>query len=143
VTASDFDPQGSDHAENPAEAHLAVDGNAATAWQTSRYDQQFGPAGLKTGVGLVLDLGRTHDVTKVALTTLGAPTGISVYVLPQPPTSLRGARVAGKADLTGTTGTVTLDPAGKGRYVVLWLTRLPVVPGGFRGGIAEAVVTGD
>ena len=143
VTASDFDPQGSDHAENPTEAHLAVDGNTATAWQTSRYDQQFGPAGLKTGVGLVLDLGGTHDVSKVAVTTLGAPTSISVYVLPQPPTSLRGAAVAGRAALTGTTGTITLNPTVKGRYVVLWLTRLPVVPGGFRGGIAEAVVSGD
>jgi hypothetical protein len=30
-----------------------------------------------------------------------------------------------------------------GRYVVIWMTSLPAVPGGFRGEIAEAVVTGD
>ena len=40
-------------------------------------------------------------------------------------------------------GTVTLDQPVTGRYVVVWLTKLPVVPGGFRGGIAGAVVRGE
>jgi hypothetical protein len=142
VTAADFDPQGSDRAENPAEARLAVDGNPATSWQTSRYDQQFGPAGLKTGVGLVLDLGGSHRVSAVDLTTVGSPTGVSVYVFAKPPTSLRGAQPAGQADLRSAQGTVTLDQAVDGQYVVVWLTRLPTVAGGFRGGIAEAEVSG-
>jgi len=143
VTASDFDPQGSDLAENPEEAGLAVDGDPSTSWQTSRYDQQFGPAGLKTGVGLVLDLGATHDVTEVDLTTLGAPTDVQVYVAAQDPTTLQGLKPAGESTITGTRGTVSVDPATGGRYVVVWLTRLPVVPGGFRGGVAEAVVKGE
>jgi hypothetical protein len=143
VTARDFDPQGTDGSENPEEAGLAVDGDPSTSWQTSRYDQQFGPAGLKTGVGLVLDLGETHDVTQVDLTTLGSPTSVQVYVTPQNPTTLQGAKPAGEATITGTRGTVGVDPAASGRYVVIWLTRLPAVTGGFRGGIAEAVVKGE
>ena len=31
-----------------------------TAWRTVTYSQNFGPGGLKTGVGLVLDLGEPH-----------------------------------------------------------------------------------
>jgi F5/8 type C domain len=143
VTARDFDPQGTDGGENPDEAGLAVDGDPSTSWQTSRYDQQFGPAGLKTGVGLVLDLGASHDVTEVDLTTLGSPTGVQVYVTAQNPTTLRGAKAAGQSTITGTRGTVSLDPSTSGRYVVVWLTRLPAVAGGFRGGVAEAVVKGD
>jgi serine/threonine kinase PknH len=143
VTARDFDPQGSDLAENPDEAGLAVDGNPSTSWQTSRYDQQFGPAGLKTGVGLVLDLGAGHAVSEVDLTTLGSPTAVSVYVTNQNPTTLQGLKVAGQSTITGTRGAVSLDPAANGRYVVVWLTKLPAVPGGFRGGVAEAVVKGD
>jgi len=142
VTARDFDPQSSDGSENPDEAALAVDGDPSTSWQTSRYDQQLGPNGLKTGVGLVLDLGADHDVSKVDLTTLGSPTDVQVYVTSADPTSLQGAKVAGESTITGTRGTVSLDPAVKGRYVVVWLTELPAVPGGFRGGVAEAVVTG-
>src|SRR5262249_10530687 len=143
VTASDFDPQGTDGSENPEEAPLAVDGNPATVWQTSIYDQQFGPAGLKTGVGLVLDLGASHHVSAVDLTMAGSPTQVQVYVLAQSPTSLQGNKPAGETTITGTKGSVTIDPAAAGRYVVVWLTRLPAVDGGFRGGVAEAVVKGD
>ena len=143
VTASDFDPQGSDLSENPDEAGLAVDGDPSTSWQTSRYDQQFGPGGLKTGVGLVLDLGADHDVSEVDLTTLGSPTGVQVYVTSQDPSTLQGAKPAGESPLDGNRGTVSVDPAVGGRYVVVWLTRLPTAPGGFRGGVAEAVVKGD
>jgi hypothetical protein len=143
ITAHDFDPQGTDGGENPDEAPRAVDGNPATFWQTSIYDQQFGPAGLKTGVGLVLDLGASHRVSQVDLVTVGSPTQVQIYVLAQSPTSLQGAKPAGETTVTGTRGSVSLDPAEAGRYVVIWLTRLPAVAGGFRGGVAEAVVKGD
>jgi hypothetical protein len=144
VTARDFDPQGSDGSENPSEAPRAVDGNPATFWQTSRYDQQFGPVGLKTGVGLVLDLHGSHDVSEVDLTTVGTPTGVSVYVSPTDPQTLQGLPVAGTTEITGTNrGTVTLGQPVKGRYVVVWLTKLPAISGGFRGGIAGAVVKGE
>jgi len=143
ITARDFDPQGGDHSENPAEAPRAVDGNPATAWTTLRYDQQFGPGGLKTGVGLVLDLGGEHDVSAVALTTVGQPTSVSIYVTDTNPADLHGLSVAGQTTVGPTThGTITLQQPESGRYVVVWLTRLPAVPGGFRGGIAEALVKG-
>ena len=142
VTARDFDPQGSG-GENADEAPRAVDGNAATAWQTLRYIQQLGPAGLKTGVGLVLDLGADHDVTEVDLTTVGQPTAASIYVSKSDPSNLVGLHAAGGTTITGTHGVVSLDDPVTGRYVVVWLTRLPAVPGGFQGGVAEAEVTGD
>ena len=143
VTASDFDPQGNPPEENPEQAHLAVDGDPATAWSTQTYTQNFGPQGLKTGVGLVLDLGADHDVSQVDLTTVGSPTRVQVYVTSQKPTSLQGLGVAGQTTVTGSHGDVTLDPAPTGRYVVVWLTQLPATAGGFRGEVAEVVVKGD
>ena len=74
VTATDFDPQGDDLEENPDLAPLAVDGDAATAWRTMTYAQQLGPAGLKTGVGLLLDLGASGEVGQVTVTLVGEPT---------------------------------------------------------------------
>jgi hypothetical protein len=143
ITARDFDPQGADHSENADEAPRAVDGNPATAWSTLRYVQQFGPGGLKTGVGLVLDLGGEHAVSEVDLTTVGQPTSVSVYVTDTNPADLHGLSVAGHAVVGATMhGAVTLDQPVTGRYVVVWLTRLPAVPGGFQGGVAEAVVKG-
>ena len=142
VKARDFDPQ-SGNGENPQEAPLAVDGDPATGWTTLRYVQQFGPTGLKSGVGLVLDLGASHDVSEVDLTTVGSPTSVSVYVTPTNPANLDGLKVSGSTVVAGTRGSVSLDQPATGRYVVVWLTKLPAVPGGgFRGGIAEAVVKG-
>ncbi len=142
VTARDFDPQGTG-GENAEEAHLAVDGDPATAWTTLRYQQQFGAGGLKSGVGLVLDLKAEHDVSAVELTLDGSPTSVSVYVSRTDPQSLTGLTPVGSTDVGGTHGTVSLSEPATGHYVVVWLTRLPAVPGGFRGAVAEVVVTGE
>ncbi len=143
VSATDFDPQGTPPEENPAEAPNVVDDDPTTTWQTLRYNENFGPGGLKTGVGVVLDLGATHDVSEVDLTTVGSPTRVQIYLAPRAPANLVGLKSAGETTVTGTHGVVKLDPAVSGRYVVVWLTSLPAVPGGFRGEIAEAVVKGD
>ena len=37
------------------------------------YSQQLGPGGLKTGVGLLLDLGASGEVGEVDLTLVGEP----------------------------------------------------------------------
>jgi len=115
VTAHDFDPQGTDGGENPDEVSRALDGDPSTYWQTSRYQQQFGPGGLKTGVGLVLDLQKSHDVSEVDLTTVGSPTGISVYVTDDAPQNLVGLQPAGATEITGTKGTVSFDQPVSGR----------------------------
>ena len=125
--ARDFDPQGSDGGERRRGA-AAVDGNPATAWTTSRYDQQFGPAGLKTGVGLVLDLGAGHDVSEVDLTTVGSPTGVQVYVTAHGPANLQGSKSPASRRSPDPRHRL-LDQPATGRYVVVWLTRLPAGPG--------------
>ena len=143
VTAQDFDPQGSPPEENPEQAPLAVDGDPTTAWSTQTYDQNLGPGGLKTGVGLVLDLGADHKVSKVDLTMVGSPTNVSIYVTEQRPTGVQGLTAAGSTTVTGARGSVSPASTPTGRYVVVWLTKLPATPGGFRGEVAEVAVTGD
>jgi hypothetical protein len=143
VIATSFDPQGAPPEENPTEAPNAVDGDPSTTWQTLRYNENFGAGGLKTGVGLVLDLGADHDVSEVGLTTVGSGTRVQIYVAPRKPVNLQGLKLAGETTITGTHGVVRMDSPSRGRYVVVWLTSLPAVPGGFRGEIAEAVVKGD
>lgn len=142
LTASDFDPQGTPPEENPDLAPLAVDGNATTAWRTMTYDQDLGPGGLKTGVGLTIDLGAVHDVASVDLTLVGAPTGVSLYVTGQAPTAVAGLTPAATADISSTHQRITLDQPVRGRYLTVWLTSLPQVTGGYRGEVAEVAVRG-
>ena len=82
-------------------------------------------------------------MTQVELTTIGSPTTVRVFVLPTRPASLAGRGLGGQTTLAGTTGSVRLESPTTGRFVVVWLTALPSVPGGFRGEIAEAVVDGE
>ncbi len=72
---------------------------------------------------------------------MGAPTTVEVYVSGEEPTDAPDGEPAAVA--TAEDPTVTLEPRdAAGRYVVVWFTSLPSVPGGFRGEVAEVVVRG-
>ncbi len=142
LVATDFDPQGDPPEENRDLAPRAVDGDPATAWRTMTYTQQLGPTGLKTGVGLTVDLGKSGPVTRVDLTFVGTPTRFEVFVTDSAPTSLDGLTASASATASETEHQITLEPAVTGRFVTVWMTGLPQVEGGYRGEIAEIVVFG-
>ena len=142
VGVRDFDPYGDPPAEYPDLAHYAVDGDTSTTWRTSTYNDQLGPPpGLKTGVGLVLDLKASYVVDRLHLDLVGAPTSVSVYVTKRDPSAAPTGKPAGSGRL-GTSGDIDLHGA-TGRYVTVWLTALPRVSDGYRGEVAEASVTGS
>lgn len=142
ITADDFDPQGSPpQDEYPELVPLAIDGDPATSWNTASYKQNFGPGGLKDGVGLVLDLGATKGVREIDVTTVGGATALSAYVGAAAPTGVADLTPVGTATGDGTLA-IQLDEAVSGRFVTIWLTSLPAVSDGFRGTIAEVVVKG-
>jgi hypothetical protein len=142
LVADDFDPQGAaPREENPAQVPNAVDGDPTTSWTTSSYLQNLGPAGLKTGVGLVVDLGATKAVRQVVVTTAGGQTALAAYVTSEAPTAVAGLTPVGTASGEGDL-TISLDEAVSGRYVTVWLTLLPEVDGEFRGTVSEVQVLG-
>lgn len=142
LVAEDLDPQGDPPEENADLAPLAVDGDPATTWRTVTYNQNLGPEGLKTGVGLTVDLGSTVAVAGVELTFVGEPTGVSLYLTDTAPAGIRDLSPLAEVD-AGATQQITLDEPATGRYLVVWLTSLPALAeGGFRGEVAEVVVRG-
>ena len=142
LVADDFDPQGSEpREENPDSVPNVLDGDPTTSWSTSSYLQNFGPAGLKTGVGLVVDLGATKGVRRVVVTTEGGPTSLAAYVTSAAPAGVADLTPVGTASGTGELA-IDLDEAVSGRYVTIWLTLLPEVEGEFRGTISEVQVLG-
>jgi hypothetical protein len=130
-----FDPFGSG-SENPAEARLADDGDPSTAWYTHHYRGSPAFGGLKPGVGLLFDLGRTRRirVVRVALVYPGA--SLQLRAAATAGSSLAGYPVA--AASAGAGRLITLPVATVARYWLLWLTRLPAVPdGSYQEGVAE------
>ena len=143
ASVSDFDPDADPPSENPESAPLAADGDPSTAWHTSTY---FDPLQkLKSGVGLLVDLGEPTDVSAVSVQFIGSPTGFELLAADKgasAPTSTDGlVEVARQAD-AGTRAEVKLDKPVTTRYLVLWLTDLPPTKGGFRGQVAEIDVRG-
>jgi putative peptidoglycan lipid II flippase len=142
----DFDPQGTPPEENPDLAALATDGKPGTAWRTSTYYDPLEEQ--KSGVGLLVDLGRPTPVSEVRLTLLGTPTPdrpTALQILAAPdadvaPTGSDGlTRVAADGD-AGNQVDLALAKDVTTRWVVVWFTRLPTVPGGFQGRVAEISV---
>lgn len=143
----DFDPQGRPPQENPEKVANVIDGDRATTWYTESYKQQLGPGGLKVGVGFTVDLGGAHPVSKVDLRVVG-DTAFTVLLGAEPPPADPGTAGEGTA-FTGTAAegagkvSITLPEGSTGRYLTVWLTRLPAQSGGFKGEVSEIAVWGQ
>jgi len=142
-----FDPEG-DGEENPDLVVLAHDGHVDTWWETQSYDlNPPGRTGLrvasqgidKSGVGLLVDLGATHEVVG--------------FVLRSPfPGWTFELRVGDDADVLATTTgppftsrsnqRVLLDEPIEGRFVLLWATSVVSAGNDHLATVAELQVLG-
>lgn len=138
VTA--FDPEGGD-GENDAEVGLVIDGRADTAWATEGYKNPT--TAPKRGVGFILDLGRASSLTAVDLDAVHPGWNTQIFVSPTSPTNLDGwgANRGEGIDLS-THASIHLTTGSSGRYVLVWLTKLPLDDGLYRVRIAEVTVHG-
>jgi len=124
IGAIDFDPEG-DETENPDAVSLAVDGDSGTAWATERYDSPD-LGGLKSGVGLMIELAGPADITSLEVLTEGSGWSAEIYVGDGTAETIEGwgAPVATGEGL-GESATFTIDPSRAGSAVLLWITRVP------------------
>ncbi|MFE2047536.1 protein kinase family protein [Streptomyces sp. NPDC059459] len=136
----DFDPFGRDGSEYPENVSKAYDGDPATYWQTSHYaSADFGR--LKQGVGIVIDLGKVQQVGKVAV-SFGGDTSVELRAggdTESEPQSFGGYTKV--ANGSGTTVELRPDETLKSRYLLVWLTELPLTDGQFRGRVTDIKVT--
>jgi putative peptide zinc metalloprotease protein len=152
VSAEGFDPLGTlgggdSSDENSDLAGYAIDSDLQTAWQTQYYlgNPVFG--GLKTGSGLILDMGRQIRPTSVTVTfgsTPGADVAIEVGNNASPSVSaLSGFRTVATADGIGGTHYFRTPTSLAGRYVLIWFTKLPPAgPDQFQAQIFNIIVRG-
>ncbi|MCX6392120.1 MAG: hypothetical protein NTX95_06470 [Actinobacteria bacterium] len=129
VTA--LDPTG-DNTENNDQVRLAIDGSPTTGWSTEIYKE--GVIEKKRGVGLSLHLAVPSRVRRLAITS--APVGATVVIY-----GVRGA-VPAKAprdwiqltdpkELKRATSVIPIRRAAPLTDVLIWITGLPPVKGGY------------
>jgi len=146
ATSFDPPPQGSGD-ENPTEAPLAIDGDPSTAWSTLTYFSSATFGGAKPGVGLVLDLGGAREVRAVKVTLVGSPTTLELRAAPAkaataPTASANDYPLVSTLSDVGTHATFSLPQPVTTQFLLVWLTSLPQVPGGYQGKVAEIQVLG-
>jgi hypothetical protein len=123
LTVIAFGPDGISDGDNPDLAHLAVGTTPGAAWHTDWYaTASFG--NLQAGTGLLCEMERNVSITDAEV-TLGRTPGADVQL------RVGGAPVLASlqpvAEATNVHGLVRLVPGrpARGRYVLIWLTRLP------------------
>jgi putative peptidoglycan lipid II flippase len=99
--------------------------------------------GLKSGVGLLVDLGKPAAVGSVRLDLLGTGTSLKLLAAPgatTAPTSTQSLTTVGSATDAGQRVDLRLTKKVTTRWFVVWLTSLPSAPGGYQGRVAEISV---
>lgn len=143
VTAKDYDPFGSDGGENPTQVKFAYDNRPSTSWETSWYtDAHFG--NLKSGVGLILDLGSAKNVGSVKVDFVGQ-TSVDLLAAPAGTSTMPTDFDTFTKVASGSGTEAKLTPKSKvtTRFLLVWLTTLPPTSDGhFRGQVSEIHVTG-
>ncbi|WP_327268977.1 serine/threonine protein kinase [Streptomyces sp. NBC_01218] len=141
VDADDFDPLGTDGGEKPELIKNLFDGDSATSWYTQTYyTAKFG--GLKTGVGVVLDLGKVQQVGSVNVSFLGGTTSVELRTTEKASIPSMPDGFTTVADGSGTDVKLTPQHPVQARYLLVWLTELPGSGKDYRGKVTEIKVTG-
>ncbi|MFI0860679.1 hypothetical protein ACH4RA_10445 [Streptomyces smyrnaeus] len=138
----DFDPESSDGREKPERAGDAVDGKPNTYWLTDKYLGHATFGNLKSGAGLILDLGKTRQVSQLKVDFIGK-TSASFLAAPKSVTNMPSSLGSFSKVTNGSGAHLTLKAKKpiKTRYVLLWLTKLPLTDeGNYRGRVTEVQV---
>ncbi|MER7670942.1 serine/threonine protein kinase [Kitasatospora sp. NPDC096128] len=137
-------PEGTDSVKN------AVDGDPNTAWTTGWYVDQLGPKppALKSGTGLMIDLGSPQPVSSVNVLFKDGEQAAEVRVpnataAANPTASRPESFTVVAAKKSGVNVDYTLDTPVTTRYLLIWLTSLNKDSDGrYRGHVAEVKVSG-
>jgi hypothetical protein len=138
VGVSDFDPDG-DGDESSGSVQQAIDDDPDTVWSTEDYvNRDFDDP--KRGVGLSFELDAEHAVAAVEAVADDSDWNAEIYVSDAPGESLEdwGQPVA-QGEGLGALARLDLPDGTEGRFVLLWITRLPADG---KLGIAEVTIAG-
>ena len=120
----------------PNDLGKATDSNKSSYWTTQHYTSAtYG--GLRSGIGLVLDMGKTVTVSNVkVLMPTGTPGTVELHIGDSPTSNtpqISTGPASGQFELAGN--------QAKGRYVTLWFTKLPNI-GEFKAKVRDVAVYG-
>ncbi|CAM5332660.1 protein kinase family protein [Streptomyces hirsutus] len=140
-------------AQSPGNVANTYDGDSSTYWRTKSFldGPEMNPA-YKPGVGIVYDLGteQTVESSSIDLRYTGDHTTITLYATDSvgSSTPISSMEKLGTVTTTGDKAAVKVGKPVKTRYVLVWLTAMPMAPGdsysapGYKQAITDLKFTG-
>jgi eukaryotic-like serine/threonine-protein kinase len=138
VSASVFDPEGDGQPENDRAVPLAYDGDPATAWSTLTYRGSPAFGNLKSGVGLLLDLGSSQSLSGITVGSTRPGATVEIRTGDQPASALNGFTAVASGTVEDSTD-LAFDKPVTARFVLVWVTGLVDGSDGFSADLAEVV----
>jgi serine/threonine protein kinase len=114
--------------EDPTQTGDAIDGNPSTFWHTSFYIGSANFAGLKTGTGLLINMGKPVRLSSVDVTFGPGGTKAEIYLGNSNALTANALSNFTKVSpLTTASGSHTfpVSSSATGQYVLIWITSLP------------------
>lgn len=136
-SATSFDPLG-DNSENDAKVKNVIDGDVKTTWTTVDYKKA--DLGGKAGVGLLLDLGAPRPVSTVDIQFTSPGAAVTVYVTDDSKPDIATTEKLSSGVASSKLLTVKSPRPVSGRYVIIWLTKIPQSGSVWKSGISEVTV---
>jgi hypothetical protein len=118
--------------EDPSTASNAIDSNGKAAWSTSDYIGSPAFGGLKAGAGLLIDMGKDVKLSQVEVEFGPGVTKAEIYLGNSGPSLATSSSALSHfqlvSPLASATGdhTFSVSSGATGRYVLIWLTSLPL-----------------
>ncbi len=125
VAGEVYDPEGKGEKDYTSYVDRAFDPDPTTAWQTFAYFQQFGPTGLKQGVGLMLTL--DHAVSPTTVTIATTTPGMKVQVRASTGdinAPLTQTKILAETGVGEAPAAVPIAGAPSSRFLILFVTGL-------------------
>jgi serine/threonine-protein kinase len=122
VNLRTLDPEGTPPTENNDQLFNLLDDNTETRWRTDRYsgDPNFG--NLKDGLGIVVDMGESVQLSSVTLTTPSPGINYELRVADQPSTDPNAWRTVFEVSNSPPEATLPLaEDRIQTRYLLIWI----------------------
>ena len=143
ITAGEvYDPEGTGTKDYTSYVDRAFDNDPGSAWQTYDYKQQFGPTGLKEGVGLLLTL---QSAVRPSTVVVGTTTpGITVQIRTSDgnvDADLDTTQVLATSEVGTSPAAIAIpDSAPTSQYLIVFVTGLAGTDGTYSATISSIAV---
>jgi hypothetical protein len=121
--------------DNRSQVGKVIDGDPSTGWPTDNYRQQF--PSFQPGIGLMVGFDQPRPLSALTITSPSVGTVVEIHAASAPDAALSDSPLLATATLQSGATTIPLPSHPNSPYLLVWITKLQNVGGGYQSVIDE------